>query len=57
MRLTLDRQEAQDVAATVGRSRTFVQTWAYRYRDGGFAKVVPRNQPGRKPALAIGRRA
>lgn len=57
VRLALDGREAEDVAATVGRGRTFVQTWAYRYRDGGLAAVVPRKQPGRKPALTLERRA
>ena len=57
VRLALDGREAEDVAATVGRGRTFVQTWVYRYRDGGLAAVVPRKQPGRKPALTLEQRA
>jgi transposase len=57
VRLSLDGREAADVAAAVGRSRTFVQTWAYRYRDGGLAAVAPRKQPGRAAKLTAGQRA
>ena len=56
-RLALDGREATDVAAAVGRSRTFVQTWAYRYRDRGLAGLTPRKQPGRRPALTLEQRA
>jgi transposase len=57
VRLSLDGREAADVAAAVGRSRTFVQTWAYRYRDGGLAALAARKQPGRRPKLTAGQRA
>jgi transposase len=57
VRLSLDGREAADVAAAVGRSRTFVQTWAYRYRDGGLAALAARKQPGRRPKLTPAQRA
>src|SRR5688500_6650937 len=34
-RLALDGGEASGIAAALGRSRRFVQEWAYAYRDGG----------------------
>ncbi|CAA9403306.1 MAG: hypothetical protein AVDCRST_MAG64-1841, partial [uncultured Phycisphaerae bacterium] len=55
VRLSLGGREAADVAAAVGRSRTFVQTWAYRYRDGGLGAIAPRKQPGRAAKLTAGR--
>ena len=57
VRLSLDGREAADVAAAVGRSRTFVQTWAYRYRDGGLAALAARKQPGRAAKLTAEQRA
>ena len=57
VRLSLDGREAADVAAALARSRTFVQTWAYRYRGGGLAAVAARKQPGRTPKLTAEQRA
>ena len=57
VRLSLDGREVADVAAAVGRSRTFVRTWAYRYRDGGPDAVAPRKQPGRAARLTADQRA
>ena len=57
VRLALAGGEAHAVAATVGRRRTVVQTWAYGYRDGGLAALTPRKQPGRRPALTADQRA
>ena len=39
----LDRER---IAATVGRSRQFVDQWVGRYRKGGLDALVPRRQPG-----------
>lgn len=39
----LDREQ---IAATVGRSRQFVDQWVGRYRKGGLEALVPRRQPG-----------
>ena len=34
------------IAATVGRSRQFVDQWVGRYRRGGVEALVPKRQPG-----------
>jgi transposase len=36
----------EQIAATVGRSRQFVDQWVGRYRRGGLAALVPKRQPG-----------
>ena len=43
-----DRPELQreQIAATVGRSRQFVDQWVGRYRKGGIDALVPKRQPG-----------
>src|SRR6476646_474273 len=38
--------EREQIAATVGRSRQFVDEWVGRYRKGGVQALVPRRQPG-----------
>jgi transposase len=38
--------EREQIAATVGRSRQFVDQWVGRYRTGGLDALVPRRQPG-----------
>jgi transposase len=38
--------EREQIAATVGRSRQFVDQWVGRYRKGGLAALVPKRQPG-----------
>lgn len=53
VRLALDGVKTLDIAAMLGRSRDFVQTWAYTYRDGGVDAIVPRPRPGRPPKLPI----
>jgi len=35
----------------LGRSRHFVQRWAYAYRDGGLDALLARRQSGRPPML------
>jgi transposase len=50
-RLALDGGEASGVAAALGRSRRFVQRWAYAYRDGGVEAVRPGKGGGRPPKL------
>ena len=44
-------QETLEIAQRLGRSRRFVQTWAYAYRDGGLAALRPGKSPGRPPKL------
>jgi transposase len=39
----LDREQ---LAATVGRSRQFVDQWVGRYRQGGLDALTPKRQPG-----------
>jgi transposase len=39
------------IAATVGRSRQFVDQWIDRYRQGGIQALTPRRQPGAPPKL------
>lgn len=39
----LDREQ---IAATVGRSRQFVDEWVGRYRAGGLDAMTPKRQPG-----------
>jgi len=41
----------EQIAAAVGRSRNFVDTWVGRYRRGGIDNLHARKQPGNKPAL------
>ncbi len=43
-----DRAELgrEEIAATVGRSRQFVDQWVGRYRRGGVEALVPKRQPG-----------
>lgn len=38
--------EREQIAATVARSRQFVDQWVGRYRAGGLDALVPKRQPG-----------
>jgi len=38
--------EREQIAATVGRSRQFVDEWVGRYRKRGIEALVPKPQPG-----------
>jgi len=53
VRLALDGLETEQVCDKLDRSRTFVQTWAYAYRDGGIEAIRPTPRPGRPPKLSI----
>ena len=44
----LDREQ---IAATAGRSRQFVDTWVGRYRRGGVDALRAKRQPGATPKL------
>lgn len=44
--------KAEEIMAKVGRSKTFVQIWCYRYRDGGIDALIPISQPGRPTKLS-----
>ena len=50
-RLALDGVEALQIAVTLGRSRRFVQEWAYAYRDGGVEAIRPGKSSGRPTKL------
>ena len=50
--LVLQGRQALEVADAVGRSRRFVQRWAYAYRDGGIEAVRGRTAPGRERRLS-----
>jgi len=43
--------QREQIAATVGRSRQFVDQWVGRYRKGGVDALTPKRQPGAKPKL------
>lgn len=45
------------IAATVGRSRQFVDQWVGRYRTGGIEALVPKRQPGAARRLDAGQEA
>jgi transposase len=50
-----DKAELQreEIAAVLGRSRQFVDTWVGRYRKGGIEALLPKRQPGAKPKLTM----
>lgn len=39
------------IVTALGRSRRFVQAWAYAYRDGGIAALLPARSTGRPTKL------
>jgi len=49
--------EREQIAATVGRSRQFVDQWVGRYRSGGLDALVPRRQPGAARRLSAAQEA
>jgi transposase len=51
--LAIDGRETQAIAELLGRSRRFVQRWAYAYRDGGIAAITVKKQSGRPPKLTL----
>jgi len=53
VRLALEGLQTMDIARRLDRSRDFVQTWAYAYRDGGIEAIQPGKARGRPPKLAI----
>jgi transposase len=52
IQLAIAGKPTLEVAAMLGRSRSFVQCWCYTYRDHGLAAVAPKRQPGRPTKLA-----
>jgi transposase len=49
--LALEEQETLGIIKALGRSRGFVQRWAYAYRDGGIAAIIPKPRGGSKPKM------
>jgi len=49
--LATEGREATEIAQRLGRSRRFVQAWAYAYRDGGIEALRAGQSPGRPPKL------
>lgn len=43
--------QREELAALVGRSRQFVDTWVTRYRREGLAGLYAKKQPGAEPKL------
>jgi transposase len=43
--------QREQIAATVDRSRQFVDQWVGRYRRGGIEALTPKRQPGARPKL------
>jgi len=52
IQLALAGKATLEVAAMLGRSRSFVQRWCYAYRDHGLTAVAPKRQSGRPTKLA-----
>jgi transposase len=51
VRLALDGEEKLRIARVLGVAKSTVETWVYRYRDGGIDAVRPIKQPGAAPML------
>ena len=49
--LAVEGRTEPEVRRTLGRSRRFVQRWAYAYRDGGVEAVRPGKSGGRPTKL------
>lgn len=49
--LALEGQTTAAIMDKLGRSKNFVQRWAYFYRDHGLERVRPLKQPGKPPLL------
>lgn len=51
VQLAVAGEETKAIMRMLGRSRGFVQRWAYTYRDHGLDAVVVKPQPGRPTML------
>jgi transposase len=49
--LAIEGLETADIQDRLGRSRGFVQRWAYAYRDSGLAGLAAQRRGGSKPKL------
>jgi transposase len=50
--LALQGREKQEIAELLSLGKSTVETWAYRYRDGGLQALEPKPRPGRAPKLS-----
>jgi hypothetical protein len=50
--LALEGKTTAAIMDKLGRSKNFVQRWAYFYRDQGLPGVRPLKQPGKRPLLS-----
>jgi transposase len=53
--MALDGEEKESIAQELERSKSFVEDWAYAYRDGGIEAIKPRKPTGRPAKLPKGR--
>jgi transposase len=53
--LAIEGVETADIQRMLGRSRGFVQRWAYAYRDRGIDAIARTPHPGRPPRLRASR--
>lgn len=53
--LAIAGEQCPTIMKMLGRSRGFVQRWAYTYRDGGLDAVAVKPQPGRPTILPADR--
>jgi len=51
VQLAIAGEPCPTIMRMLGRSRGFVQRWAYAYRDGGLDAIAVKPQPGRPPTL------
>jgi transposase len=54
--LALEGKTAPEIRRMLGRSRRFVQTWVYAYRDKGIDGLLPKRPPGRPSKLTDAQR-
>lgn len=50
--LAIEGRETSEIQVQTGRSRGFVQRWAYAYRDGGLEALAVRPRGGSEPKLS-----
>ncbi len=50
--LAIEGRQTQQIIDALGRSRGFVQRWAYAYRDGGINAIVAKSPPGLPPNIS-----
>jgi len=51
--LAIGGEETEAIMEKLGRSRGFVQRWAYAYRDGGIGALCARKRGGKKPRMSL----